>query len=80
MVLRASLLEGLEQLVGAWKQVSARSVMSNELKRHKIITLTSDGPPFRSSLPCVMGLTTPGLRLAAGLDRLPAGSPDPTCI
>ncbi len=33
------------------------------------------GPPARSNLPCVIGLTRPGFFLGAGLDTLLAGSP-----
>lgn len=37
-----------------------------------------DGPPFRSSLPFVIGRAWPGFRFGTGLDRLPADSPDGT--
>jgi hypothetical protein len=40
---------------------------------------TLEVPLFLSSLPLVMGRTTPAFRLAAGLDRLFGGSPVETC-
>lgn len=43
------------------------------------ISLTaSDGPPFFSSLPWVIGLTTPAFRLAGGRVTLFEGSPEGT--
>ena len=42
------------------------------------LPLTLDGPPARSSFPCVIGLTTPCFLLARGRDVLLGGSPDGT--
>ena len=42
------------------------------------LRLTLDGPPARSSFPCVIGLTTPCFLLARGRDVLVGGSPDGT--
>lgn len=51
----------------------------NQTQKDNVIILTeSDGPPFRNSLPCVMGRTTPGFRFAGGLLTLLDGSPDAT--
>lgn len=48
--------------------------MSQQLKR----ILTSEGPPLRNSLPCVIGRATLALRFAGGFDKLPGGSPEGT--
>jgi hypothetical protein len=38
----------------------------------------SEGPPFRSNLPLVIGRTTPGFFLGNGEDKLVPGSPEGT--
>ena len=63
---------GLEAL-GFWEQ---DSVLWKIQKRQEH---TSEGPPLRRSLPCVIGLATPSFRLGGGLDKLLGGSPDATC-
>ena len=60
------------------QQASVGSVSKDRLRYEKYL-LTADGPPFRRSLPCVIGLTTPSFFLGIGRDRLEGGSPDGTC-
>ena len=62
---------GLEAL-GFWEQ---DSVLWKIQKRQEH---TSEGPPLRRSLPCVIGRTTPSFLFAGGRDRVPGGSPEGT--
>ena len=61
------------EAAGFWKDIMSKRT------RDRTYLLTADGPPFRRSFPCVIGLTTPSFFVGIGRDWLDGDSPEGTC-